>query len=113
MSRHAWVETFPGAVTVCAPDGTILEMNASACRMFAKDGGAALVGSNVLDCHPGPSRARLQSLMDERRTNAYTTEKRGVKRLLYQTPWYQDGEYGGFLELCLELPADLPHFVRD
>mgnify|MGYP000371069624 CR=1 FL=1 len=39
-------------------------------------------------------------------------EKNGVKKLIYQTPWYQDGKYSGFVELALEIPFQMPHFVR-
>ena len=112
-SRHAWVDAFPGAITVCAPDGTILEMNGSAALMFAKDGGLDLIGRNVLDCHPGASKAKLQALMDQRVPNAYTIEKRGKKKLIYQCPWFEQGEYRGYMEMSLELPAELPHFKRD
>jgi hypothetical protein len=33
--------------------------------------------------------------------------------LVYQSPWYAYGEYAGFVELVLEVPAQMPHFVRD
>ncbi|MFP5212961.1 MAG: diguanylate cyclase, partial [Acidobacteriota bacterium] len=76
-------------------------------------GGADLIGSNVLDCHPGAARAKLKTLMDERRENVYTTEKNGVKKLVHQSPWYKDGQYAGFMEIILELPNPMKHFVRD
>ncbi len=43
----------------------------------------------------------------------YTIEKRGQKKLIYQSPWYQNGQYRGFIELSLELPAETPHFIRE
>jgi hypothetical protein len=52
-------------------------------------------------------------LLDSRRANVYTIEKRGQKKLIYQAPWYQDGQYRGFIELSLELPAEMPHFIRE
>lgn len=107
-----WVKEFPGAVTVCDRDGRIIEMNEKACNTFAKDGGAALVGKNVLDCHPEPARSKLKALMAEQKKNAYTIEKNGVKKLIYQSPWYEDGKYMGFVELSLEIPFEMPHFVR-
>jgi len=39
-------------------------------------------------------------------------EKNGIKKLIYQTPWYQDGQYSGFIEMALEIPFQMPHFVR-
>jgi len=112
MDRHAWIEDFPGAVTVCDEKGTVIEMNESSAQSFAEDGGMALIGKNVLDCHPEPARTKLAELMAERRTNVYTIEKNGAKKLIYQAPWFQNGEYRGFIELSLEIPFEMPHFVR-
>ena len=42
----------------------------------------------------------------------YTVERNGLKKLVYQTPWYENGAYRGFVELILPLPAELPHIVR-
>ena len=110
--EHAWLKEFPAAVTVCDPDGIILEMNDKAALTFENDGGRALIGKNVLDCHPEPARSELQRLMDARQRNVYTIEKNGVKKMIYQSPWYHDGVYAGFLEISLEIPFELPHFVR-
>ena len=113
MSGQEWVEGFPGAVTVCDTEGRILEMNAKSLEVSAADGGAGLIGTNVLDCHPEPSRSKLKKMMDERRANVYTIQKKGKKKLIYQAPWYKDTIYAGFVELSLEIPWDLPHFNRD
>jgi hypothetical protein len=112
MNSSDWLKEFPGAVTVCDQDGLILSLNDKAVRTFADDGGAALIGKNVLDCHPEPARTKLRGMMQARRTNVYTIEKRGVKKLIYQVPWTVNGEYRGFVELSLEIPFELPHFVR-
>jgi transcriptional regulator with PAS, ATPase and Fis domain len=112
MSAHAWVEEFPGAVTVCDPQGIVLEMNAAAAEVFREDGGRGLIGTNLLDCHPEPARRKLEALMAGRQANVYTIEKNGRKKLIYQTPWYQDGQYAGFVELSLVIPFEMPHFVR-
>ena len=112
MDRNSWVEDFPGAVTVCDEKGTIIEMNGRSALTFAEDGGTALIGKNVLDCHPEPARTRLAEIMAGRRTNVYTIEKNGAKKLIYQSPWFRDGEYRGFVELSLEVPFEMPHFVR-
>jgi transcriptional regulator with PAS, ATPase and Fis domain len=113
MTRHAWVREFPAAFTVCNSGGTIIEMNAKAVQTFAKDGGQNLVGRNVLDCHPEPARAKLKAIMETQKTNVYTIEKAGIKKLVYQAPWYTDGKYAGVVEISLEIPFDLPHFSRD
>jgi ribosomal protein S6 len=72
-----------------------------------------LIGANILDCHPEPARTKLKGLLESGRANIYTIEKKGVKKLIYQAPWYKDGEYAGIVELSLEIPWDMPHFVRD
>src|SRR5512143_3845446 len=99
MSEHEWVEEFPVAVTVSDADGRIVEMNRRSQEVFAADGGAALVGRNVLDCHPEPSRTKLAGMMAARRTNVYTIQKNGQKKLVFQSPFYRDGAYAGFVEL--------------
>jgi hypothetical protein len=113
MAQHPWVQQFPGADTVCDPAGVILEMNEKAVRTFQEQGGATLIGTNMLDCHPEPARMKTRELLDTRRANVYTIEKRGQKKLVYQAPWYQDGQYRGFIEMVLEIPAAMPHFVRE
>jgi transcriptional regulator with PAS, ATPase and Fis domain len=113
MGTYKWIEEFPAAVTVCDAHGIILEMNARSAEVFAEDGGRELIGSNVFDCHPEPARSKLAGMLANRQANVYTIEKKGLKKLIYQTPWYQDGQYAGFVELALEIPIDLPHFIRD
>ena len=109
---HEWLKEFPGAVTVCDRHGVVLEMNDRAVETFKDDGGAALVGRNLLDCHPEPSRSKLAALLASGARNVYTIEKRGFRKLIYQSPWYRDGSYAGFVEFSLEIPADMPHFIR-
>jgi transcriptional regulator with PAS, ATPase and Fis domain len=113
MARNDWIKEFPAAVTVCDTTGRIIEMNGRSVEGFAADGGAGLIGTNVLDCHPEPSRSKLRKMMDERRANVYTIQKKGKKKLIYQSPWFKDGVYAGFVELSFEIPWDMPHFNRD
>jgi transcriptional regulator with PAS, ATPase and Fis domain len=112
MTSHPWIKEFPAAVTVCDTEGTILEMNDKAAKTFEADGGTALIGSNMLDCHPGLSRQKTERLLAAKIKNVYTIEKNGVKKLIYQSPWYKEGEYAGFVEISLEIPLDMPHFIR-
>lgn len=39
--------------------------------------------------------------------------KDGMRKMIHQLPWFQDGVFSGVVELSFELPAALPHFVRD
>lgn len=107
-----WARAFPGAITVCDLQGVVLYMNEAAGRTFARWGGPALVGKSLLDCHPQPARAKLLDLLRTGGTNAYTIEKGGVKKLIYQAPWFRDGACMGLVELSLVIPAELPHFIR-
>lgn len=112
MSEHDWVKEFPAAVTVCNPEGVILAMNDKAAQTYEADGGYSLIGLNLLACHPEPARTKTASLLASREKNVYTIEKNGVKKLIYQSPWYKDGQYAGFVEISLEIPFEMPHFVR-
>lgn len=109
---HLWVKEFPGSVTVCDTDGVILAMNDKAAEAHRADGGYNLIGLNMLDCHPEPARTKTAELLASQEKNIYTIEKNGVKKLVYQSPWYKAGQYAGFVELLLEVPFELPHFVR-
>jgi len=113
MKEHAWVSELPAAITVCDASGVILEMNERSRTTFAADGGAALIGTNLLDCHPGPSREKVASLLASGAPNCYTIEKQGMKKLIFQSPWFEQGKYRGFVEISIPLPEVLPHFVRD
>jgi transcriptional regulator with PAS, ATPase and Fis domain len=113
VSDHAWVDEFPGAITVCDDRGIILAMNAKAAQVFEEDGGRSLIGTNMLDCHPEPARSRVAALLESHQTNVYTIEKKGVKKLIYQAPWFIEGRFAGLVELSLEIPFEMPHFVRD
>lgn len=113
MNEFEWVKEFPAAITVCDGEGILLEMNDRAAKGYEKEGGRKLIGSNMLDCHPDPARTKTERLLASRAKNVYTIEKNGVKKLIYQSPWYKNGEYAGFVEMSLEIPfGDLPHFVR-
>lgn len=112
-TNHDWVESYVGAITVCDSAGIILEMNDKAAENFREEGGRKLIGTNLFECHPEPSKTRLKQIMEKRETNIYTIEKKGVKKLIHQAPWYVNGEYRGFIELSLEVPREPPHFIRD
>lgn len=113
MPEIPWAKEFPGDITVCDADGIILEMNDGAAKAFERDGGRALLGTNLLDCHPEPSRTKVRKMLASGETNAYTVQKGGVKKLIYQVPWYENGQYRGLVEVSLALPDPLPHFDRD
>jgi PAS domain-containing protein len=113
MRNTEWTREFPAAITLCDPEGVILALNDKACETFADDGGIELVGRNLLECHPEPSRSKVAELLRTQGPNVYSIEKKGVKKLIYQSPWYVEGKFAGIVELSLPLPSEIPHFVRD
>jgi transcriptional regulator with PAS, ATPase and Fis domain len=112
MKNKTWTQEFPVAITICDTDGVIIEMNNAAAKVFEKDGGADLVGKNVLDCHPEPARSKMSNMLKSPAVNAYTIEKNKQKKLIYQCPWYENNEFRGFVEFSLPIPEQLPHFKR-
>ena len=110
MDNH--FEEIPLAITVCDKEGKILDMNERCAATFAKSGGKELIGKSLMDCHPEAARKKLCNLLQEPHINAYTIEKEGVKKMIYQTPLYENGEFGGMIELSLVLPDDMPHYIR-
>lgn len=107
-----WFEQLPCAMTVCDKNYTILYMNDKAAEASSKEGGKALIGKNLMDCHPPEAQEKLKKVMASGRPNVYTTEKRGVKKLVYQCHWRRRGRVAGLVEFSLELPSDMSNFVR-
>jgi len=108
-----WAEEFNGAITVCDREGIIVYMNRVSIDQFKNDGGERLLGTNLLNCHPEPARTRLIRMLQNPVDNIYTTEKRGIKKIIYQTPWKEKGVFKGVIEISFKLPPGMPHFKRD
>ena len=109
---NEWVQELPAEITVCDDQGTILELNACAAELFLTEGGIDLLGTNMLDCHPEPSRSKLAGMLEQPVANAYFSTEKGEKRFFFQSPWYQDGKYAGFIEISFPVPEQIPHFKR-
>jgi transcriptional regulator with PAS, ATPase and Fis domain len=100
------------AVTICNAEGIIVYMNDKSQTTFANYGGSDLIGKNLLDCHPEPSKTMLAKMLLTHEENSYTIEKNGVKKLIHQTPWFEAGKFKGYIELSIVIPAEMPHFIR-
>ncbi|MCD4672226.1 MAG: PAS domain-containing protein [Anaerolineaceae bacterium] len=98
-----WAKELDAVITVCDTDGIITEMNDKSIRHFSKYGGADLIGSNLLDCHPEPSRSRLKEMMKSLESNTYIIEDQGMKKLITQKPWFEQSKYCGFIEIQIEM----------
>ncbi|BDX39164.1 hypothetical protein CYCD_25190 [Tenuifilaceae bacterium CYCD] len=107
-----WAKGLNCAITVCNRDGIILYMNEKSQRTFEKWGGNDLIGKSLFDCHGQRSVDIIHRLMSNNESNTYTIDKNGIKKLIYQTPWLQDGIVAGMVEFSIELPAEMPHYVR-
>lgn len=107
-----WIQKLDGNVIVCNADGIIIYLNERALASYAKDGGAALVGQNLLDCHNERSREKILEIMRTHEKNVYTIEKLGKRKIIYQTPWMDGDTFCGIVELSLEIPEGMPHYVR-
>jgi len=110
---NEWIKEFPASITVCDANGKISEMNDKSCITFKNDGGKKLIGQNLMDCHPEPAKSRLKTMLETKKENVYTIEKDCRKKLIFQSPWFEQGIYKGFVELSLEIPFEIPNFVRD
>ncbi len=112
VNDATWLEGLPVAVTVTSEDGTILAMNARSRETFAADGGGALVGKSIFDCHPEPARTKTRALYAAERPNHYTITKNGQRKVIHQLPWYEGGRFAGFVEISVPIPDEMPHFDR-
>ena len=106
-----WSKECPIAITVCDKEGKILDMNDKSRATFLKEG-EELIEANLLDCHPEHAQKVTLSMMQNQNINAYTIEKNGIKKMIYQMPWFENGAFAGLVELSLVIPDQMPHFVR-
>ena len=107
-----WTDGFLGAITVCDCEGIVVYMNHRSKQQFAKTEEGDLLGKSLIDCHPEPARTMLKKMLAEPSPNSYTIEKNGIRKMIHQTPWMEDGEFKGVVEISFEIPMDMPHFKR-
>jgi len=112
MRNGHWVKEYPAEIVICDTGGIILEMNNQAELLFAAEGGCDLLGTNLLDCHPQPALGKLEVMLDRQISNSYFNTENGKKDFIFQSPWYIDGQYAGFVEISFRVPDEIPHFVR-
>lgn len=108
-----WAMHVNCAVTVTDADCRIIYMNERSRQTFAARGGAALIGHNLMEYHNDRSKAITNRLLDEGGTNAYTIEKEGQKKMIFQSAWFDDaGKVAGLVEISMIIPSELPHYIR-
>lgn len=102
-----WNDELDCAVTVCDTEGTVLYQNGR-----SREVNGDVRGKSLIPCHNERSRAIIRRLLDEGGRNAYTIEKKGVRKFIYQTVWRHGGKVCGLVEYSMEIPAEMPHYVR-
>lgn len=107
-----WFETVPASITVCDRNYIILYMNEWSAEAHKEDGGKNLIGKSLLDCHNPESQKKLREIMATGKPNVYTAEKKGVKKMVFQSPWRKNGKPAGLVEIYFVLPRNLPNHVR-
>jgi transcriptional regulator with PAS, ATPase and Fis domain len=112
MDGIKWADELGVAITVSDNSGKILYMNGKSASTFAKQGGKSLEGTSLRDCHKPESWMKILEILETGEANCYTIEKEGIKKLIYQAPWYEDGIAAGLVELSMEIPFTMAHFVR-
>ena len=84
-----WAKEMNCAVTVCDKEGVIVYMNDKAKETFASHGD--LVGKSLIPCHSERSRGIIAELLRTSGSNAYTIQKNGLRKMIYQTAWKENG----------------------
>lgn len=107
MTSPRWYDELPIGIITCDTKGVILWMNDRAALIFRQSGGRDLIGKNMLACHPEHAQKQIRDLFTTQKSHAYTVEIHGVKWLLSQAPWYENGRFAGYVEFLLTLPDPL------
>jgi transcriptional regulator with PAS, ATPase and Fis domain len=113
MPTVNWTSKVAIAVTVTDANGIITDMNPASIVTFAADGGAKLIGTDVLACHPEPSRTKLAAMYTRQQPNHYTIRKNGQRKIIHQIPLFSEQVFQGYVEISIPIPDSLPHFDRD
>lgn len=103
-----WAKSLNCGITVCDNSGKIVYMNDSAISFKHGD----LTGRNIFDCHNSNSCRIIRELLETGGQHVYTIEKDGIKKLLYQSAYKENGKVMGLCEIMVALSNDIPHFIR-
>ena len=90
-------------ISVCDADGTIVYMNDKAKNYFQEPGTPELTGSNILDCHPEPSKSQLKKMMTTHETQSLIKGEGEKRRIIHQTPIYKNKKFNGYIEIIIPL----------
>ena len=107
FDKPSWADELDCAVTLCDMEGTVCYQND---RSIAVNGDVR--GRSLLPCHNDRSRAIIRRLLETGGRNVYTIQKKGIRKLIYQTVWRNEGQVCGLVEFSMEIPEEMPHYVR-
>ena len=103
-----WADDTNCAVTVCDTEGVVIYQNKQSISVNGE-----YRDKSMLPCHNERSKGIIARILEKGDTNAYTIEKKGIRKMIYQTAWRrEDGTVGGIIELSMPIPAEMPHYVR-
>jgi PAS domain-containing protein len=101
------------AVTIADATYRIVFMNDLAVEHYGSRGGAALIGTNLLDCHNAESQTQLHQMYARYRagdlipTRYRNDEGNGIWKGALFVPLIVEGQFGGVAELQWHERADL------
>lgn len=106
------LKELPFAVTVCDTDAKIIYMNERSKSTFQNPQNESLIGKSLFECHGQTSAEKIKSLLETGNSNTYTIEKKGIKKIIHQCPWYKESKISGLMEISIVIPEDMPHYIR-
>jgi len=95
------------AITVSDTEGNVVYQNDNSVSVNGD-----VRGQNMMGCHNERSQQIIRHLLEAAATHVYTISKKGKKKLIYQTPWYEDGVVKGLVEFSMVIPEEMPHYDR-
>jgi len=98
------------AITVSDKDGNVIYQNDSSVEVNGD-----VRGRNLEQCHNPKSWAMICHMLEANASHVYTISKKGKKKLIFQTPWYDEGSEtkpAGLVEFSMILPEEMPHYDR-
>lgn len=97
-----------GSITVCDKEAKVIYQNTQSIDTFSD-----VRGKSLFDCHQPHTAEKIREMLRSGIPNAYTIEKKGKKKIIYQTPWKDaSGAIAGLIEYSFEIPSDMPHYIR-
>lgn len=104
---YNWAKELNCAITVCDTEGKVIYQNDKSVKTNDN-----VMGKIIFPCHKPESQKIIKDLIENKKSHSYTIFKKGEKKLIYQTPWYENGEIGGLVEFSIVIPEEMPHYIR-